>query len=639
MTHGGSSRFVPALLMAFPALAATAGEAPAPSPPSWRSPCEVAFSPTGDRLAVTDRTASMMAVLDLGRGQVEKEVALSGRPTGLAWAPGGERVFVAEHGAGSIAEVDAAAGKVVRRIATGLRPWGVALAPGLLIVTDAGEDAVRVLDLAEGKEKARIPVLREPHPIAVTSDGKLALAGNFLPEGRADEPAQAAAMTLIDLAKLERVADVRLPPGSTGLSGICLSPDGRWAYAVHTLGRTQVPTTQLDRGWVNTNALSIVDLRERRLLATVLLDHPMEGAADPWGAVTSGDGARLWVSLAGIHQVARIDLRALHQFIDGKPPEGHRLAKAEGYAPGTEPIWLRIKQDPRQRSELVNDLAALHGADLIEKIKVQGRGPRGIALSPDGRVLAVASYYSGEVDLLDAGTGKARGTIRLGPARDPDPARAGEAIFHDATYCFQHWMSCSTCHPEARVDGMNWDLLNDGIGNPKNVRSLLYSYRTPPAMSQGVRSSMEEAVKAGFIHILFHRPEEPTLQAVEAYLKSLEPEPSPRLLPGGKLDERARRGEALFRSPRTECSTCHPAPLLTDLKLYDVGTRGPLDQASEFDNPTLIELYRTAPYLHDGSAATLREVLVDRNKGDRHGKTSGLGKEEIEDLVEYLKSL
>lgn len=186
---------------------------------------------------------------------------------------------------------------------------------------------------------------------------------------------------------------------------------------------------------------------------------------------------------------------------------------------------------------------------------------------------------------------------------------------------------------------MNWDLLNDGIGNPKNARNMVWSYKTPPMMSRGVRDSMETAVKAGFIHIQFHQPEEETLEAVEAYFRSLEPEPSPYLGPDGKLPAAAKRGKAIYESEKAQCSSCHPAPLFTDLKAYDVGTRGPLDRTDKFDTPSLVELYRTAPYLHDGSAPTLRDVLVGSNKKDGHGGTSHLSKKEIDDLIQYLLCL
>jgi hypothetical protein len=189
------------------------------------------------------------------------------------------------------------------------------------------------------------------------------------------------------------------------------------------------------------------------------------------------------------------------------------------------------------------------------------------------------------------------------------------------------------------MDGLNWDLLNDGVGNPKNTRSLLLAHQTPPAMTLGVRETAETAVRAGIRHILFTVQPPEVAQAINEYLKSLKPVPSPHLV-NGQLSPAARRGETLFRSKETGCVQCHPPPLFTSLKSYDVGTRGPLDgDADTFDTPTLIEIWRTAPYLHDGSAATLRDLLTLANPNDRHGKTSRLSADQIMDLCEYLLSL
>jgi cytochrome c peroxidase len=96
----------------------------------------------------------------------------------------------------------------------------------------------------------------------------------------------------------------------------------------------------------------------------------------------------------------------------------------------------------------------------------------------------------------------------------------------------------------------------------------------------------------------------------------------------------------LFHKPDLGCATCHPPGLWTDLESYDVGTSAPLDRGvTEFDTPTLVELWRTGPYLHDGSAPTVRDVLTTRNVADRHGRTSQLSPDEMHDLVEYLLSL
>ena len=84
---------------------------------------------------------------------------------------------------------------------------------------------------------------------------------------------------------------------------------------------------------------------------------------------------------------------------------------------------------------------------------------------------------------------------------------------------------------------------------------------------------------------------------------------------------------------------CHPAPLFTNLQQYNVGTGLGREVEMEFDTPSLVETWRTAPYLHDGRAVTMQEVLTKYNKDDKHGGTSKLSNTEIADLVEYVLSL
>jgi cytochrome c peroxidase len=231
-------------------------------------------------------------------------------------------------------------------------------------------------------------------------------------------------------------------------------------------------------------------------------------------------------------------------------------------------------------------------------------------------------------------------SIPLGPLLEPDSIRRGEIAFHDAELCFQQWLSCASCHPGARSDGLNWDLLNDGIGNPKNARSMLLSHATPPVMSLGVRDRMETAVRAGFIHIQFTQPSDDEVNSVIAYLKSLQPAASPYLDEDGSLSASAARGKEVFHRKSVGCATCHPAPLFTKLAMKDVGTANPQDRGqAAYDTPSLVELWRNPPYLHDGRAATLRDVLMDHNPEDDHGTTSQLEPAEVDDLIQYLLSL
>jgi cytochrome c peroxidase len=297
---------------------------------------------------------------------------------------------------------------------------------------------------------------------------------------------------------------------------------------------------------------------------------------------------------------------------------------------------LFSKMDAEQRAALSGDLAAMHVAKALTRIPMPGAGPRGVAVSPDGGTVAATLFYAGQLALMDAKSSTLR-VVSVGAQPVESEARKGERFFHDATLCYQHWMSCATCHPDARADGFNWDLINDGIGNPKNAKSMVWADRTPPMMSTGIREDMPRAGRAGFRFILFREPAPGESEAVMAYLRTLSPAPSPFLVEG-KFSEKALRGVKVFQ--RAGCAECHPAPLFTDLKLHDVGTSHELDrEVKQFDTPTLVEMWRTAPYLHDGSAATMEEVLMKYNPKDAHGKTSDLSKEDLADLVEYALSL
>ncbi|MEI6675924.1 MAG: hypothetical protein WCO57_12185 [Verrucomicrobiota bacterium] len=570
-----------------------------------------AFAPDGKTLAVADATTSSVVLIDPAQRSILRSVKLAGPPGGLAWSGDGRHLFASESGTSRIAELDPAKGSITRRFTTGRFPRGLAVASRrqLLLATDWGLDRLTVIDLATGATKANIPVGRQPTSVVITPDESLAFVSNLIPATASTAADTATEISVIDLQALKAKPAIRLPLGSTDTHGIALSGDGHTAYVVHVLGRFNLPTTQLDRGWVNTNALTLIDTVSSKIIATVLLDQVMDGAANPWGVALDPSGLRLFITLEGVHQLAVIDLERLPEI---------------------------LKQAPEL---LVNDLAALHRNNLIRRIDLPAQGPRGLSVSPDGKLVAIAGYFSGNVVFTDSNGGTPT-ALALGPQAEPHLSRQGEAIFHDAGRCFQRWLSCSTCHPDARADGLNWDLLNDGIGNPKNARSLVLCDRTPPLMSHGARNNLGACVRAGFTHILFTEPKDADADAVAAYIKSLQPVVSPYRKEDGSLTESALRGEKLFKDPQVGCAKCHPDPLLTDLKTYDVGTVRPFDRgANAFDTPTLVELWRTPPYLHDGSANTVHEVLVEQNRGDKHGVTSKLSPAQIDDLVAYLLSL
>ena len=623
------------------------------SNPPYRSPYLLVASEDGTVVYASDRTARCVVKLGSGnRGQTPisqtKSVSVPdsssfsklaqwpvpGEPTGVAISADGKQLFVALYDAGEVVVLDTGSGRVQAHIATGVRPEGLALGKktGRLYVCNRGEGNVSVIDARSLTQIARIPVIREPYFAALSPDESRLVVSNALPLGAATDERLAAVVSVIDTGKLQTAAMVSLPSGSTNVRGICVDPTGAWAYCVHAMARFNLPATQVDRGWMNTSALSIIDLHANRLEATVLLDSINEGAADPHGVALSPAGDFLHIALAGASQVQRVDVKTLHKLLAGDlTPE---VSKDVGQA--NTNVWQRIKKDPSAKADLVNDLLAMDLAGLLHRVPSGGTGPRGLALC--GKTLLAANYFSGDIQTFDAATLRPLALASVGAGPSEGLARRGERVFHDARLCFQKWQSCATCHPDARSDGLRWDLLNDGIGNPKRTRSMVRTFDIHPMMSMGVRADAGVAVRAGFKFILFADLPEECPQAVDAYLKNLCPEPSP-LLVKGRLSEAARRGKAIFEG-KAQCEGCHSGALHTDMQSYSVVDPSDADtKESRYYTPRLVELYRGAPFLHDGRAATVKDVLTTFNKDDRHGRTSNLTPAELDDLIAFLLSL
>ena len=84
---------------------------------------------------------------------------------------------------------------------------------------------------------------------------------------------------------------------------------------------------------------------------------------------------------------------------------------------------------------------------------------------------------------------------------------------------------------------------------------------------------------------------------------------------------------------------CHSGRHFTNQQLADVGSGKATDRSPLIDVPQLSNIVLTAPYLHDGSARTLEEIWTVFNPKDTPGVTNDLAKDELNDLIEYLKTL
>jgi len=653
-----------AVALQFAATAQTVSLQCVPQRAPYLSPTALAASGDGKTLYIACATANCIVCLDTASRVVLGSIPVPEPPSGLVLSAEERRLFVtcaapesavcvidlgqAFASAASPGRCNAstlqrsnaptpppAAAALTSRIVARITTGHTAMAPTLsldgkmLYVCNRFNDCIGVIDLAAGKEVGRIPVRREPVAAALTRDGKHLLVANHLHNEAANAAYVAAVVSAIDLAQGKVTAEFLLPDGSGALKDIRISPDGKYAAVTHILAQYRPAAGNLRSLWMNANALTVIDLGRMEVLATTLLDDRGRGAANPWGMAWSADGSTLLVAHAGTHELSLIDFAALLKKLLQLPaPFDSLKARGSAYAE-SQPMGYSVPFFAGSRRRV-----KLPAGDL---------GPRAVTIA--GHTAYVANYFSDTLSVIDlSNTNSKPESIPLhkseirNPKSEINEVRKGEFFFHDASICYQGWQSCASCHPGgARADGLNWDLLNDGVGNPKNTKSLLFAFQTPPAMWLGVRETAETAVRAGIKHILFTQQPEEVGAAIDAYLKSLRPVPSPHLV-RGKLSAAARRGEKVFS--RAGCAECHPPPLFTDLHQYDVGTRRAFDGPTvKFDTPALVELWRTAPYLHDGSAATVREVLTSRNPHDRHGKTSNLTSQEITNLCAYLLSL
>jgi hypothetical protein len=227
-------------------------------------------------------------------------------------------------------------------------------------------------------------------------------------------------------------------------------------------------------------------------------------------------------------------------------------------------------------------------------------------------------------------------------------------------------VACSSCHPDGLTDRRVWQNPEGDRRTPNlfglahthplhwsadrdEVQDFEYTIRGNLMRGRGLyRGELKRSQDFDLTALDMHLSgKSADLDALALYTNSFESRPSPHA-PGGKLSPEAERGRKLFSAPETKCATCHSGPYFTDsslaakpFNLHDVGTGGsPREKMGpKYDTPTLIGVYRTGPYLHDGRAKTLHDVLTTCNPADRHGKTSHLKPGEIADLVAFLKSL
>ena len=594
--------------------------------PEYKNPVNVVFRPDGREVWAACEASGSVVVVDAAKRVKVAEVVVGGQATDLVFSPDGAKAYVTSRLEDAVFVIDVATRKVERKLPVADEPHGIALDPAgkTAFVMGTAFDAVSVLDLATGRETKRLPASRNPWSAALSPDGKRLLVTNALSRFVKFRTPPVSEVTVFDVAG-QRVLDRWVVPESNLLLGVAWHPSGEFALA--TLNRTKnlVPMTRILQGWTITNGLAVLWKDGR--VDQLLLDEPQRYFADVTDVAFTPDGKRAVVTSAGTDRVAVVDVEKMVALLQGSSQADRR---------DRLPNWLGAS------SQFV-----------VARIPVKDN-PRGITVAPDGATAWVANTLDDSLSVIDLASLEAATRVDLGGPKRQTHIRWGEKLFHSANITFQRQFACATCHPDGHVDGLTYDIEADGIGlNPVDNRTLRGIYDTDPFKWAGTNATLARQCGARlavfFTRIQPFTPEQ--LQAVNDYTVTI-PRPPNRHRPlGAPLTEAQRRGKLIFERARTNdgreippegrCVNCHFPPYFTDRTLRDVGTRHPLDTPAmeKIDVPHLNNIYDSAPYLHNGMADTLEEIWTVHNPKDTHGYTNDMTKDQLNDLIEYLKTL
>lgn len=555
------------------------------------------LSADGTLLVCSNRDSGTVTIVDLQERKKLHEVAVGLHPEGVTFIGNSSEIAVAVYGDDVVRFLDARTGKITGQVdvfdepyavvsnAEGTRLWCTLEYPGQVLELDPGKRSiVRTCDVGSF-----------PRGLALAG-GKLLAVEYYTGIVRG-----------IDLGSFAVTEDWIGSPQDSLARQVLVHPKRPKAYVPHQRSLT---TVAHGAGSIFPYVSVIdTDAKEGKRRKRVQMDalRGVYVVANPWEVAMSPDGTRLYVVFSG-----------------------------------TDDMYVCNVID--------DDYRELEYRALLRT----GSNPRAVRSSADGKQFFVYNALDFTVDAFDAVKLEKAWTVEVTEWPHSPEHLLGKKLFYtaNAPMTSQRWIACSSCHPDGDSDGRTWQQ-PEGLRNTQamfglkethpihwsadrdEVQDFEITIRSP---LMGGRGLIKGAVNAALGEPNSGRSRE--LDALAAYTNSHTFTLSPYAKQG--LSESARRGKDLFFSETTKCASCHSGPYYTDRKMHNVDTikEDPTEKfGPEFDTPTLLGVYRTAPYLHHGLAPTLESVLTDFNKSDKHGVTGGLTKQQIQDLVEFLKML
>lgn len=594
-----------------------------------RASSAVAVTSDGQLLLAVNPDSNTVSIVELNGPFSVTELTVGADPRTVTVNDAGTRAYTANRGGNNISVIDLGTRQLLANIPVGARPYGILVSPDgrSLYVAEQGQDRLTVIDTITLTINRTIPVPDRPSGLALTDDGRFLFIthllskvitvlavdpyASYLPEIRLSDDGTSPASGQLPDPLQAITSTIPLWPDSNLVQSIVIAPDGRQAFVPHTRSNSSNPALTLDTTVFP--LVSLIDIPTRQHLAGQqlnldILDPPAVGL--PFDAAFTPDGGELWVLNAASNDITVIDVS-----------NRNRLAHIE-----------------------------------------VGHNPRGIVLSPDGTAAYVNNTLEGTVAVVDTTAYTVTQIITLTDILLDPVLLTGKRLFNssnDLRMGQDQWMSCNSCHFDGESDGRTWLL---GFAGPRNTTSLGGMNNTLPlrwSAEWDEAADSEFAIRMdsfgtglvpGPMNCSLNPPDcvnhpphaglSTDLDALAAYINSLTVPLSPGHLDGQPLSLSERQGQIYFNDPAVGCASCHPGPLYTDNLVYDVGTVTNDEQIGPyFNTPSLLGIYDTAPYFHDGSARTLYQAITRPSDGNEHNVTGRLTEKEIQDLITFLLAL
>jgi DNA-binding beta-propeller fold protein YncE len=623
--------------------------------PVARHSSSIALSADQKTLFVVNPESDSVAFIDVASRKLVKEVALgpsapqvdgSGRywpsvePRGVAESPGHGRIYVVGRRSSTLHVLDSHTGSVIGSVPLCAESSAVLVSPDESSVYASCANEAEVVRVAADSLTvvATASVASKPWGLAWSADGSSLLVSHLLGPGvTVLDPQAMTSKASWPIADGPAVVDARIPHGpSRGLYDVVPRPGSPETWVVHMM--LGIDTAQPALNFENTafSALSILEADGSQDARLAVQPKDVPGApgqfgdvtADPRAADFTPDGAYLLVADQASEDVLAVDARgrveaSLLRPLPGHMPEGI-VVSADG-----KTAYLHERNS--------NDVAVI-------ALNETGSGTGGFSMTVDGAAIPTVTA-------------------------DPMPAdmRAGQHVFFSSNsdempISTDHWVACASCHIEGRSDAVTWRFAEGPRDTPSNAGGVLETgFLLHTAARRSITDYWHTINEEQGGHFTDQDPALlALLQSLTNYVNHAVPLPvNPRTDPA-----LVAKGKEIFNRPAVGCASCHTGAAFTDsgqgnptldlggtVTLHDVGTcvtsafpdathtdvAGHPRQACLFDTPTLRGVSESAPYLHDGSAPTLLDVLL-KTKG-KMGDISSLSPSDLTALVEYLRSL